>query len=175
MKNIITTIVGIISMMMVAVAEIETSATYVDVKMVDVTGKVVTIPVKITTRYIKDKVDRKYKAPAELVDKSTAVEIMYEALKYIYYRDIETMGLDARRFEVYYLKSGYNDVPTEAYQRKWLKAYLAARYIDLARYSASQCVKSGNVIDFAEKAKENVMKNITEKDIEIISKYYFLK
>lgn len=173
MNRVFVTFVGIISMMMTATAEVKTATTYVTVATVDMTGRVVTVPVKVTTSYIKS--DNSYKAPTNRVDKATAVEAMYESLKYIYYSDMETMGLEAKKFEVYYLNSGYNDVPTELYQRKMLRAWLASRYIELSRYSARQCISGGNVIDFAEKAKENVMKNITEKDIEIISKYYFLK
>ena len=168
-------LVGIISMMMVSMAEIKTTTTYVDVKTVDVTGRVVTVPVKVTTSYIEAKVDNNYKAPTELVSKDTAVETMYESLKYIYYSDMETMCLESKKFEIYYLKSGLEDVPTEPHQRKWLRAYLASRYLELSRYSASQCLKAGNAIDFPSKAKENVMRNITSRDIEIVSKYYFLK
>lgn len=106
----------------------------------------------------------------ELVDKTTAVDTMYESLKHIYYTDPETIGLESKKFEVYYLKSGLDDVPTEPYQRKWLHAYLAVRCIELSEYS-----RVSHVIDFSSKAKENILRNITSRDIEIISKYYFLK
>lgn len=118
-----------------------------------------------------------YKAPAELIDKATAVEMMYESLDYIYYRESERMWFEAGRFETLYIKSGYNDVPTEFDQRKMLRAWLATRYIKLSGYSPEQCLEPGYKYteNFVEEAKNNVMRNITDKDIEIVSKYYFLK